>query len=86
MYIEFQLPRGEGGATASYALSRILKRLDEWAEKYNLKYKTKTIKHTVRVTFDSDEYYALFGLTWMIDSKYPSWTSYRMIIDLNNKT
>lgn len=85
MYIEFQLPHGAGGLTATYAAGTIHKHLSTWAEKYKLKYKTKTIKYTIRVTFESDEDYTLFGLTWVHDPDHPSWTSYRLVIDLNNK-
>ena len=85
MYIEFTLPQGAGGLTAGYALSTVCKQLATWAAKYDIKYKTKTIKYKLRVTFDSDDSYTLFGLTWILDSKHPSWTNYRLISDLNNK-
>jgi hypothetical protein len=81
MYIEFTLPQD----AATHALAMVRDKLYNWAQKHNVEYKTKIIKHKVRVTFDSDEYYTLFGLTWVIDSKYPSWTNYRIISDLNNK-
>jgi hypothetical protein len=86
VYIEFTLPQGAGGLTAGHALGTVRKQLAAWADKYNVEYKTKTIKYKLRVTFDSDDGYTLFGLTWVPDPKYPSWTNYRMISDLNNKT
>jgi hypothetical protein len=85
MYIEFQLPSGAGGQTASYALSIVQKKLVLWAAKYRVEYRTKIFKYTLRVTFDSDESYTLFALTWTTDPKHPSWTSYRLVTDLNNK-
>jgi len=85
VYIEFTLPQGAQANTAAYALGTVSKKLAAWAEKYNVKYKTKTIKYKLRVTFDSDEYYTLFELTWILDPTYPSWTNYRIISDLNNK-
>ena len=85
MYIEFQLPTGAGGQTATYALGVIRNKLSTWAAKYNIKYRTKIFKYTLRVTFDSDESYTLFALTWAPDPKRPSWTSYRLVTDLNNK-
>lgn len=85
MYIEFQLPRGAGGITATHALSVLCDRLRSWAKKYNIEYRQKIIKYTLRVTFDSDESYTLFAMTWIVDSKHPSWTNYRLITDLNNK-
>jgi len=89
VYIEFTLPQGPNGITvlapAMQASNIVAKKLSAWAQKYNVEYKTKTIKYKVRVTFDLDEYYTLFGLTWVLDPKYPSWTDYRVISDLNNK-
>jgi len=86
MYIEFTLPQGAGGMTATHALNIVIRKLSAWANKYNVSYRTKTIKYKVRVTFDSDDCYTLFGLTWTVDPKHPSWTDYRVISDLNNKT
>jgi len=85
MYIEFQLPRGAGGQAANYALGLVRNKLSSWAAKYNIKYRTKIFKYTLRVTFDADESYTLFAMTWINNSKHPSWTSYRLITDLNNK-
>ncbi len=86
MYIEFTLPQGAGGMTATHALNIVYKQLAIWANKYDVNYKTKTIKYKLRVTFDSDDCYTLFGLTWTLDPKHPSWTNYQLISDLNNKT
>ena len=86
MYIEFRLPRGAGGPDqASYALSIVQKKLVLWGAKYEVEYRTKVFKYTLRVTFDSDESYTLFALTWVPDPRHPSWTNYRLITDLNNK-
>ena len=71
--------------TAVYASGTVRKQLATWANKYDVNYKTKTIKYKIRVTFDLDEYYTLFGLTWVLDPKHPAWTDYRLISDLNNK-
>ena len=86
MYIEFRLPRGAGGSDqASYALSIVQRKLVLWAVKYNIKYRTKVFKYTLRVTFDSDESYTLFAMTWVPHPEHQEWTSYRLITDLNNK-
>ena len=85
MYIEFTLPTGAGGQTANYALRIILNKVADWATKYSIPYRTKIFKYTFRVTFDEDESYTLFSMTWVPDSKYPSWTNYRLVTDLNNK-
>ena len=86
MYIEFCLPQGAGGGTALYALAALKQQLYTWAEKYTVVYKIKVFKYTLRVTFDSDDLYTLFSLTWTTDPKHPSWTNYRLVVDLNNKT
>ena len=85
MYIEFRLPQGASGGTATHALAVLRDKLVVWAAKYNVEYKTKLYKYSLRVTFDSDDLYTLFGLTWVTDPKHPSWTNYRLITDLNNK-
>jgi len=86
MYIEFRLPRGAGGPDqASYALSIIQKKLVLWVAKYEVEYRTKVFKYTLRVTFDSDESYTLFAMTWVPHPEHPEWTSYRLVTDLNNK-
>jgi hypothetical protein len=39
----------------------------------------------LRVTFDSDESYTLFAMTWVPHPEHPEWTTYRLVTDLNNK-
>ena len=86
MYIEFRLPRGAGGPDqASYALSIVQKKLVLWAARYEVEYRTKVFKYTLRVTFNSDESYTLFAMTWVPHPDHPEWTSYRLVTDLNNK-
>jgi hypothetical protein len=86
MYIEFRLPQGASGLTATHALAVLRDKLYNWAAKYEIKYRTKVFKYTLRVTFDTDDAYTLFGLTWIPDTKHPTWTNYRLVTDLNNKT
>ena len=83
MYIEFQLPTGAGGVSAAHMLYVIRHDLDAWQNKYNIPYRTKTIKYTHRVTFDSDDHYTLFSLTF--GAEYKSSDKWRMILDPNNK-
>jgi hypothetical protein len=85
MYIEFRLPEGASGQSPAHALLVIRRAIIDWSQKYNIPYTEKTIKHTHRVCFDSDEYYTFFGLTWVPRADYPNWTTYRLITDLNNK-
>jgi hypothetical protein len=83
MYIEFRLPHGAG---PGYALSIIKQEVEKWAERYQVKYTQKTIKHTHRVAFDQDEYYSLFSITWNPENidKYPSWLSFS-IMNIGNE-
>ena len=74
MYIEFRL-----------SSDLVRTKLNAWAVKYNVKYRTKVFKYTLRVTFDSDESYTLFAMTWVPHPEHQEWTSYRLITDLNNK-
>lgn len=74
MYIEFRL-----------SSDLVRTKLNAWAVKYNIKYRTKVFKYTLRVTFDSDESYTLFAMTWVPHSEHPEWTTYRLVTDLNNK-
>lgn len=85
MYIEFKLPSGAGGMAAAHALGILRDELYNWAAKYEVEFKTKVFKYTLRVTFDSDDLYTLFGLTWMPKTKYTGLARYKLISDLNNK-
>lgn len=64
MYIEFALPTGAGGLAAQLANAAISKALVIWAEKYNVVYVKKNIKYLVRVTFEDENLYSHFVLTW----------------------
>lgn len=70
MYIEFRLPTGGGGGGAQHTNWLIITKLNQWAEKYGVKYRKKNIKYSLRVTFDNEELYSLFALTWnTVDQK-----------------
>ena len=85
MYIEFWLPENVPRMVTVGPWFTIDNKLADWAAKYNIKYRQKLYKHTLRVTFDSDESYTLFAMTWVPHPEHPSWTNYRLITDLNNK-
>jgi len=57
MYIEFQLLNDNPNYPVNYVS----------AKKYKIKYRTKAFKYTIRATFDSDEHYTLFAMTWNPD-------------------
>lgn len=64
MYLEFQLPTGAGGLAAQYTSSLLARNLTAWSNRYNIPYNTKIHKWTMRVTFDNDEIYSFFAMTW----------------------
>lgn len=88
MYIEFELARRDAlmvGLVAWRAENIIDRELVAWSERYQIAYKTKTIKYRKRVTFDSDESYSLFAMTWNPDRKFQVLSKWRIVSDLNNK-
>ena len=86
MYIEFQLPSGAAGQAAAHANRIITLALHEWSDKYQIPYATKLHKYKRRVTFDKDEHYSFFSMTWNPDKKYHALGRWRIVSDLNNKT
>ena len=78
MYIEFDLISAVADYEIDYALV-------EWTRKYTVSYTVKNIKHFKRVTFDSDEYYSLFAMTWNQDKQIYDLSRWRIVSDLNNK-
>jgi len=85
MYIEFSLPNGSAGQAAAHANRIISLALAKWAEKYDIAYTSKIVKYIKRVTFEQDEHYSLFAMTWNPDKKYYSLSRWRIVSDLNNK-
>jgi hypothetical protein len=70
MYIEFWLPSGAGGVAASYASSVIQREIKSWASKYNVVYRTKIVKYTLRLSFNNSEDYVHFQLSWNPDNVF----------------
>ena len=89
MYIEFRLVAGGNGhgaqSAAAHANHIINSALHEWSNKYQIPYNTKIVKYTKRITFDSDESYSLFAMTWNVDQKLHVLGRWRIVSDLNNK-
>jgi hypothetical protein len=56
MYIAFDLQN-------IYA-PRLNAALHDWSDRYNTPYNTKTVRNIKRITFDSDETYTFFSMTW----------------------
>lgn len=85
MYIEFRIPSGGGGMPAQYANYWLRQNLQAWSERYNVEYRTKHIKYTVRVTFDDDKMYDFFAMTWRPKSQHMQnvLEQYRLIEPMN---
>lgn len=82
MYIEFRLPAEQ----ASFSNAILNNALHEWSDKYDIPYNTKIVKFTKRITFDKDEHYSLFAMTWNQNQDWAVLDRWRIVCDLNNKT
>lgn len=86
MYIEFSLYNvtvvGASSALANYLIDQALK---DWSSRYQIPYRVKTVKYKKRVTFDSDDSYSLFAMTWNTDRKHSALDQWHIVSDLNNK-
>jgi len=88
MYIEFELakPDALNPGLVSYRANNIIDQaLEDWSDRYQIPYKTKREKYKKRVTFDSDDSYSLFAMTWNVDQKFHALSRWRIVSDLNNK-
>lgn len=85
MYIEFALPTGAAGAAAGYANFVIETALKQWGKKHQIAYISKVIKFTKRVTFDQDQDYTVFALTWNSGKTHQYLSRWHIVSDLNNK-
>jgi hypothetical protein len=85
MYIEFKLPDGpDAFYTADDFRTLVRQEMQNWSQRYSIAYREKTIKYTVRFTFDRDEFYSFWNMTWN-PGQDSQLSRYRMVIDLNNK-
>lgn len=88
MYIEFDLAKADSllPGLVMYRANLIIDReLTLWSNRYQIPYRTKTVKYKKRVTFDSDESYSLFSMTWNTERKFRALGKWRIVSDLNNK-
>ena len=87
MYIEFDLLLDVDmapGHRATGNLSSIQEHMLAWGERYGIPYREKTIKYTHRITFDQDESYSFWAMTWN-PKQHKILSQYRIVSDLNNK-
>lgn len=85
MYIEFSLYNVTVVGASAHANHLIDQALDAWSNRYQIPYQTKTVKYKKRVTFDSDDSYSLFAMTWNTERKHSALDQWRIVSDLNNK-
>ena len=62
MYIVFDLPNSS--TAAMHLIHTINQELHAWSDRYDISYNTKLVKYSKRVTFDHDETYSFFAMTW----------------------
>ena len=80
MYIEFDLTH----IKTSGELLLLRKEILDWAKRYDIAYREKTIKFKYRVTFDQDKTYSFWAVTWN-PKQHSQLNRYRIVSDLNNK-
>lgn len=87
MYIEFDLLPDVDmapGHRASTNLRIIQDAMNSWGNRYSTLFREKTIKYKYRVTFDHDESYTFWAITWN-PKQHKVLAQYRIVSDLNNK-
>ena len=86
MYIEFDLlPTGLSAAPDWYhSLLIIQDEMNSWGNRYSIQFREKTIKYKHRVTFDQDETYSFWAMTWN-PQQHETLAQYHIVSDLNNK-
>jgi len=87
MYIEFDLLPDVDmapGHRATANLRIVQEHMLIWGKRYGIPYREKTIKYTYRVTFDQDQTYSFWAMTWNPE-QHKILAQYRIVSDLNNK-
>jgi len=87
MYIEFDLLPDVDmapGHRASANLRIVQEHILTWGERYGIPYREKTIKYTHRITFDQDQTYSFWAMSWNPE-QHKVLSQYRIVSDLNNK-
>ena len=80
MYIEFDLP-----ALGYYGARGIIEQaIAQWHERYGIQYRKKPVKQKLRITFDQDDSYTFWAMTWN-PQQHELLSQYRIVSDLNNK-
>ena len=80
MYIEFDLSNQD----YYHARKSIEQAMVQWHRRFDIVYRIKPIKFKLRVTFDHDESYSFWAMTWNPEQN-KILAQYRIVSDLNNK-
>ena len=80
MYIEFGL-QNQGYYHDRELIETSMKM---WYKQYHIEYRTKPARLKLRVTFDHDESYTFWAMTWN-PKQHKILARYRIVSDLNNK-
>lgn len=70
MYIEFSFPQDLSEQVTIYLNSVLNRHLHDWSDRYNIPYNKKIHKRSVRITFDNEELYPFFAITWAPKAEY----------------
>ena len=87
MYIEFDLLPDVDmapGHRSTTNLRIIQDAMNSWGNRYSIRFREKTIKYTHRITFDQDDSYTFWAMSWNSE-QHKILAQYRIISDLNNK-
>jgi hypothetical protein len=85
MYIEFDLlPEVHVAPDWYNTLSTIQDAMNSWGNQHSIQFREKTINYKYRVTFDQDQTYSFWAMTWN-PKQTQTLAQYRIISDLNNK-
>ena len=82
MFLEFRLPV----KLTDWAYHSLVTAIYKWSQDQgDIPYRTKVVKYTLRLTFEDDQLYTLFVLSWQPLGSEKFWQDYRIITDLNNR-
>lgn len=68
MYLLFKLP--EDNWEANYVYTALNHNLGQWSQQYDITYRFKFHRQNVRVTFDDEQSYSVFAMSWCPHAEY----------------
>ena len=88
MYIEFRWSSEFSPNVIGFMRQTVLDSIDPWADRFGVQYRTKTVKNTLRITFDEDSHYTLFVTSWRppgVGKLHEWWFDYRIVEPMNTR-